>query len=272
MGLGIRQKWQTIKTRFTFEREFSRYKKTLRSNDYKSNIVEPKATAIILSYARPQNIQWIALALLKCDFIEKVIISNNNPEMKINSWIKIDDPRLEIQNQPVRRRAGYRYEIAKDLDSPYYIFIDDDLYLSCEQIEQMYAELLKNPDVAHGLWGQTIEVSESGALSITNGVHSINEPIDVINRAYFLARHHVDRFLEILKIIGINEVTNLKFGDDMILSMSSKNKPQCHNIGHILECYTANMEGIAIWTEQSFDNIRGDLYKKLSAIPGSPKK
>ena len=39
---------------------------------------------IILSYSRPQNIQTIVEGVLRCGFLERIIVSNNNPDVCID--------------------------------------------------------------------------------------------------------------------------------------------------------------------------------------------
>jgi hypothetical protein len=263
VGLGLRQKWRKIRIKRNFKRKLKAFIDDLERGRHSSSVSEPKATAILLSYARPQNIQPICQALLKCDFIEKVVVSNNNPDMSLDKWLQIEDSRIEIQNQSTRRRAGFRYEIARKLEAENFVFIDDDLFLTPDQISYVYGKLLENPVQPQGVWGQTFRQDATGEVEITNGKRGIDDTVDVINRAYFLTREHVSRFLGALRYLGLESVLDLKFGDDLILSMSAAEKPFCHNVGQILECYSANDEGVAIWTEGSFDNYRIDLYRKM---------
>ncbi|MBA4322624.1 MAG: hypothetical protein C0408_07390, partial [Odoribacter sp.] len=72
---------------------FFQFKNHLLRKEYNGKMDNPKACAIVLSYARPKNIEWIVRALLLCPFIEKVIVSNNNPDLKIEDWVHIDDDR-----------------------------------------------------------------------------------------------------------------------------------------------------------------------------------
>ena len=92
--LGLRQKWRKIQKHLQFRRELAVFKRNLIRDGYKSSLAQPTATAILLSYARPQNLQWIIQSLLRCEFIEKVIVSNNNPSTKLEKWVPITDSRL----------------------------------------------------------------------------------------------------------------------------------------------------------------------------------
>lgn len=248
-----------------FKADFELFRKEVESAEYACPISEPKAAAVLLSYKRPRNLPWIAKSLLKNDFVERVIVSNNNPEMSMEDWFDFSDSRLQLVNQDVRRRAGYRYEIAKDLTEEYYIFIDDDLFLLPSQIAALYRELLKNPGPAHGVWGQRFYKDGDG-FSWKSGFSHFDGELDVINRAYFLTRRHVDNFIWNLHELGIERVVDLKFGDDMILSFSGEKRPLCHDVGLLIDCPTKDSDDIAIWKENEFFDYRSGLYERLLAI------
>ncbi len=251
--------------------KFYQFKKYLLSNNYKGKIDNPKACAIVLSYARPKNIEWIVRALLLCPFIEKVIVSNNNPDLKIEEWVCIDDDRLSLLNQKTRRRAGYRYEIARHLSYDYYIFLDDDIYLYPEQIESVYEQLCLNPSIPHGVWGQKVTIHQDRSIEFHNGIRKRNESLDIINRAYFLTGNHAAKFIENMKQLGIEKVEDLQYGDDIILSMSGQGKPACHDVGEIFQCKSTDQDGIALWREGTFNNYREELYRNLLLLSSSRK-
>lgn len=265
----LKQIPQKIRFLIRYHLKFHRFKTYLLNKEYKGNIENPKAFAIVLSYARPKNIEWIVRALLLCPFIEKVIVSNNNPDLRMEDWINIDDERLCLQNQEVRRRAGYRYEIVRKSDHEYYIFLDDDIYLYPEQIEYVYKKLCENPAVPHGVWGQKVTVHDDSTVEFHNGYRNCNEPLDIINRAYFLSRHHVAAFIKNMKQLGIEKVEDLQYGDDIILSLSGCGKPLCHDVGEIFQCKSTDQEGIALWREGRFNTYRHQLYVNLLKISSS---
>src|SRR5438132_199315 len=56
----------------------------------------PEKVAVVLqSYRRPINIEPILQNLLACDFVSTVVVSNNNPEVDLASYVRVRDPRLE---------------------------------------------------------------------------------------------------------------------------------------------------------------------------------
>jgi hypothetical protein len=64
--------------------------------------IPEKTTVIIPSYSveRVRYLEPQVRSILKCDFIEKIIISNHNPQILPEGWVKINDGRLKLINQP----------------------------------------------------------------------------------------------------------------------------------------------------------------------------
>lgn len=253
------------KARKKFQSDFNEFKKIIENCEYYPEKKSKKAVAVLLSYKRPQNMQWITKSLLTTNFISRVIVSNNNPDLRMEDWFDYSDDRVELLNQKVRRRAGYRFEIAKDLNDQYFIFIDDDLFLKPSQLSTLFDALLSNPSVPHGVWGQRF-INNNNELSWEDGVRNINGELDVINRSYFLTRKHVENFIKLMNSLGIHQVTDLKFGDDMILSFSGDGRPICHDVGNLLDCISKDKDGIAIWKENEFFSYRSEMFKKLTSI------
>jgi hypothetical protein len=227
-----------------------------------TDICEPKAIAVLLNYRRPKNLPIMVKTLLKLNFISRVIVSNNNPKMNMEDFFDFSDQRLELINQKERRRAGFRFRIVQHLDAENYIFIDDDLFLMPKQILTLYQKLLDNPSVPHGIWGQQFQ-KKGTQYRRFNIVKNYSGELDVINRAYFLTRKHVDKFFYILKKIGISDIVDLQFGDDIILSFSGQGRPICHDVGFLLNCPSKDDDGIALWRENNFLRYRSELLTQL---------
>jgi hypothetical protein len=248
-----------------FRIDFSAFKDELERDTCIGQPITQKAAAVLLSYKRPKNLQWISKSLLKTNLISRIIVSNNNPDIRMEDWFDFTDSRLEFINQNTRRRAGYRFEIAKDLDDEYFIFIDDDLFLTPFQITTVFNALLSNPSVPHGVWGQRFW-KNGEKISWQDGISNYDGELDVINRTYFLTRLHVNKFTLLIKELGLHSITDLKFGDDIILSFSGDKRPICHDVGFLLNCPTKDSISIAIWKENEFFSYRTEMYEKLLSI------
>jgi hypothetical protein len=248
-----------------FKKEFESFKKEISGPKLESTLDLPKAAAVLLSYKRPKNLPWIAKSLLKNKFISRVIVSNNNPQMRMEDWFDFNDERLELMNQKVRRLPGYRFEIARHLQEEYIICIDDDLYLRPDQILKLYTELLHNPGVPHGVWGQRF-FKDGDELTWKDGIRNLDSEIDVMNRAYFLTRTHIENFVKIINLLGFKRIEDLQFVDDIVLSFSGSGRPQCHDVGPLLDCPSKDADDIAVWRENEFFSDRIRFYERLVEI------
>ncbi|MDY6992750.1 MAG: hypothetical protein SVR94_09125 [Pseudomonadota bacterium] len=239
-----------------------------------------QATAILLSYKRMQNIEPIARSILKCDFIEKLIISNHNPEIKIEEWIKLKDERLVLMNQPVRRRCGYRWNLARAENARYFIAIDDDTFLYPKQIKKLFERLIQQPEIPHGFYGamyEFIEDLKSEHFRI-NFVKEREMEVDVLYSGFFVTEAHVQTYFKQLNkmkmngntvsdyIDSIDDELVITVGDDIVISNTAANKAKIHNVGFVLTCPTAHSEGMAIHTGQAFTLKRRRIFNELKQL------
>ncbi|MFV0571731.1 MAG: hypothetical protein ACK5M1_04760 [Xanthomarina gelatinilytica] len=222
-----------------------------------------KYLGIVLSYKRPKNISRICKTLIKSDILDKLIVSNNNPDINILDFIKFKHPKLEITNQSTHKNSSYRFVIAKPLMNKYdgYVFIDDDIFLTTKQIIQLKTELEKAPNAIHGFFGMNIEI-DKGNILFEEGKINANKHVDVINRVYFFNLTSLKRYYSLLSKIDV-DVNQVGFCDDIILSMASKEKPFCHDIGDYEDCPSSNIEGVALWLEDDFYTERKTMLSRI---------
>jgi hypothetical protein len=74
-----------------------------------------KLSVVLLSYRRPKNMRYIVDSLLACEFVREILLSNNNPEIRIEDFLCSNDLRLRIVNQPRRCFPTMRYDMAREL-------------------------------------------------------------------------------------------------------------------------------------------------------------
>jgi hypothetical protein len=236
----------------------------------KKNLHE-KLTVIMLNYKRPKNVKLIARQVLKCDFVDKLIISNNNPEININNYFCSPDKRITIINQPVQMKPRIRWEIAGKENSKYFILIDDDILIYPDQLKKLFILLIKEPEIPHGLFG-TVQNDEMFANSNKIGIYHSQENIQVniIHQIYAVTEVHVRKYLEYRAILKNSnpEVYQYleKFGDDVVISHSGKCNPKIHNLGFIFECPSKYEKGIAQVKEPFFSLHRKEIYKAIGKI------
>jgi glycosyltransferase involved in cell wall biosynthesis len=214
-----------------------------------------KVTVILLAYheKRMRNIQPLVRSALKCTFVEKVIVSNNNPRLHIRDWVQCESPRVILIDQPVSRGTGYRWNLIQSDSSDYFLAIDDDVLLFPGQMARLIRQLAAQPEVPHGLAGH----------SPAGYIQSRETEVDSLFQVYAVTQRHVKIYFEHLQAIraldplAADSVEIL--GDYLVISSVSPRRPMIHAVGLILRCPTASQQGVAIHT-------RSDFQTRLAAI------
>ena len=222
----------------------------------------PPATAILMSYRRPANMEAIVGQLLRLRFVERVVLSNNNPDVDISEFVKRRDARLTIIEQPRRRPASIRAALARDHPAERYISLDDDIFLTAAQIETVYRGLLAEPDVVHGVQGGAR--THDGERPFRGDIRG-DATVELVHRAYFFARPLVDEWFRLLDALGYATADALPNAEDVIFSFAGRGRPRCHDVGGWIDCETSDAAGIALWREPDFDAPRAHVFDQLAA-------
>jgi hypothetical protein len=224
---------------------------------------EGKATVVLTAYKpqRARNLDPLVRSVLKCRFVEKVIVSNDNPELRIADWVGVRDRRLVLLDQPSRRGCKHRWELARGQDAAYYIAIDDDLLVYPRQLARLFTRLLERPEVPHGLCG----------CSFPFAFHEREErEVDLLFEIYAVTREHVHVYfdhLERLKAGGHLPPEGLGMrGDFVLISRSGQARPVIHDAGFISRCPTAYDEGVATFKEEGFATYTANLLAAVKQI------
>jgi hypothetical protein len=200
--------------------------------------------------------------ILKCDFVEKVIISNHNPEIKLDFLIKVSDERVTIINHNVRKGCGHRWLVAIAYSPEYMIIIDDDLLVFPWQLRQLFEALVANPEIPHGFAGMVHH--ENGFLEYRERKDQL---VDYICEIYAVTKVHLKRY-EVLKerLLHINPSLNKTIDfmtDFIVISTMEGQKPKIHNAGRLFRCPTYNQADVAVHKDHEFSEA---IFKTVSAL------
>lgn len=242
---------------------------TLFKLGYRVSLDAPaKATVIILSYKRAKNIPAIVRNALLCEFVNRIVVCNNNPDVELVSYLPMRDARLELVQQDRRRWPSYRYELARKYHSDYYICIDDDYFPSPWQLKKLFVALLSDPGSPVGSAGQ---VYDSGAGTLRGARRKLwswrnqTRYVDVILQIYVFTRNHLEKYFDLLRAIGVeNEAVHSS--EDVILSFAGTKRPLLMDVREICECATSRDAAIATHRQEGFDAYRHDLYQRLRQV------
>jgi hypothetical protein len=259
--------WAGVRARFAVERRIARWRDRRRAPAGP----RPRArlSVILLSFERPRNIQAIADTVLACDFVDRLVISNNNPRIRLQDALRLSSSRVCLLEQEQPCPPMKRFEIARELTSEYFLALDDDVFLSAAQIEALFAELVADPDSPHGIAGQVMR-GESACPGVL-AYHLVQRRaarVDVLNRTYLFTAAHRDRFFVLLEELYGRDPQRkpLRYGDDIVLSHCGSRPPMVHDVGRVLYCPSSDDPVIARWLQPGFHEYRSAVYRDVVAL------
>jgi hypothetical protein len=225
--------------------------------------IDPKATVIIPSYhgRRARNVAPIVRSALKYDGTERVIVSNNNPRIRIEDWVEVRDRRVTLINQPVRRGCGYAWTIAAGEEAEFFAIIDDDRLVYPQQLAVLVERLVEQPACPHGL---------VGAFADGTRVQRQEAEVAWLYSIYAVTKAHVRRYHDYVAEIRAGNYAaddSIEFwGDDIIISQSGTQRPRIHDVGPLIRCSTWNAPGVATWREPEFEKRREEVSRAVERV------
>ena len=223
--------------------------------------VKEKVTIILASYyeKRARNLEPLVRILLKCNFVEKIILSNQNPELPIERWVKSKNNRFVIINQPVKCECGFRWTVASKEDADYFIIIDDDILIKPKQLSVLFLKLIDQPEIPHGL---------AGFLKDDHKIYQESD-IDTLCNIYAVSKDHVRLYLKFSSELAKDgSITNEMIGisDDIIISKTGNAKAKIHDAGFLLECKSFYANDVALHKSPDFFKNRPIVTEALKKI------
>jgi len=231
----------------------------------------PRCCVVVLSYRRPANIDLIVRNALKCRSVDKVVVSNNNPDHRARQLTSVRSARLVLIDQQRPTRQGIRFALAAAHDSEFYIAIDDDVFLSPKQLERLFRFLVADPSVPHGIGGEARKTCSEQDLpprdyGFVTGVNGDRE-VDHLTRVYAFTREHLATALGLFEQLGMADLARVGNGEDIVLSFSGRSRPRIHRGGSVAQCASFACEGIATFTSHAdFFAERAQIHDRLLAL------
>jgi hypothetical protein len=207
----------------------------------------------------------VLLPLCESAAVEKVIVSNNNPEIDLRDWLGpvLDEPKVDLVQQAQPSICAKRFEIALQQSFDTFLCPDDDLFLARAQIDALIDALRRDPSRVHGVFGE-IHSFSGARLRLGGGISRIDCEVDILNRCYAFTRAHLLQMTVLAQTLGYRHVGEAVFVDDLLLSHCGDGRPVCHDLGPLDSCSTSDTPGIATFQEHGFDDARIAAYLRLS--------
>jgi len=221
------------------------------------------AAILLTNYLRPNSIlKQLNTFIAVCDRFDVYIIDNAPRESNLRSQIRIEDWYYYIENG-ANLGAGYRFLLSNGLPHHFFIAIDDDIFLTIDQLMLLYGALLADPRRVHGIWGQTIDLTAEVARLRSGGIRKYSAHVHVIQRVYAYTPSISFRSVCIAREVGFDAWQDIGPTDDILLSAASFEAPMCHPLDELSVCETSDTVGIAQWKADGFIARRDRLVGKL---------
>lgn len=216
--------------------------------------------AIVNSYKRPKNIQRIVDALLPSKLIRHIYVNNNNTSVFIEEHV-LANKKVTCINQTEDKGASIRFEIAKSHIEQNAIALDDDVFLTTTQINNLMLHFL-NMTCGNvlGFWGEKKDYS-TGLL--VGNRYRFNGTLEVLNLGYLFSKYQLKKYLRLLEWLKNDGFTKTEWIDDMVLSFSGEAKPRCIDIGPIAICQSSKDPNVATHKKEGFQEYRTQVFAQL---------
>ena len=219
----------------------------------RSGLQTSHSLTVLITYYNPVRLRHVnhqLRNLLKCEFVEKVIVSSHNPNIKIDDYVKVSDPRIILLNQSIRHGCGHRWMVADQFSPEYLIVMDDDILLFPWQLRTLFSALIAEPDLPHGFAGMVKQ--PNGFLEYHQ---KTEQSVDYICEIYAITGKHLKQYIQLKDQIEHTPdlAKSIEYtADFIIVSRTGRLKPKIHYAGHLLRCPTFNKSGVAVHKEQAF--------------------
>lgn len=224
-----------------------------------------RLSVILPSYARPRNIDLILSAVVACDFVSEIIVSNNDPGVPLERMIRVRDPRIRLVQQPRRTPASVRFDLSRTAAEPWLLAIDDDVFPSARQVRGLFERLLAAPRAVHGYGGETWGDPPAKATYRVVKHPRGSVPVDTLMWAFAYTRDHVETYFDMLARLGIDNA-ELKSSEDVPLSFAGRGPAMIHGVGRLCRCPSESEPGIATWKRPGFFLHRLDLVARCRTL------
>lgn len=247
-------------------RLFSAWRRLAFGLGYRCRHAGPERLTVILpSYARPGNIDLILSAVVACDFVSEIIITNNNPAIRLEEHLHVSDPRIRLVRQPRLTPASIRFDLSREAREPWILAIDDDVFPSPKQIRALFRHVLARPEQVHGyggeVWGDPPSRATYRHMSRPRGT----QPVDTLVWAFAYTRAHVEEYFRLLARLGI-ENFELKSSEDVPLSFAGEGSALIHGVGLFCRCPSESDPAVATWLRPGFFQHRLELVARCRAL------
>jgi hypothetical protein len=224
-----------------------------------------KVAIILTNYLRPLNVpKQLSLLTGARDEFDFIVIDNASRPVNLRSRGLVEGWYTYIENGD-NYGAGFRFLLSCGLPYDYIIAVDDDVFLTENQLLTVHEGLVREDSRVHGIWGQIL-TERSPRRRLTGGSSSNTCCVNVISRVYGYTPQTAFRALGIAQDMGFSCWRDIGPTDDILLSAASDGFPVCHGTDSLAVCETSDADNVATWKQRGFYPARNALIDKLVAV------
>lgn len=226
---------------------------------------DERLSVIVPSYLRPRNIDLILSAVVACRFVSEIVVTNNNPDVPLDRFIHVRDPRVRIVHQPRRTPASVRFDLSLTAAERWIVAIDDDVFPSARQVRMLFERLLAAPHAVHGfggeVWGDPPSAATYRPVLRPRGTVAVGTLI----WAFAYTRDHVATYFDMLDRLRIVNA-ELTSSEDVPLSFAGRGPALIHGVGPLCRCPSDADPAVATWLRPGFFEHRRELVARCRAL------
>jgi hypothetical protein len=228
--------------------------------------VDARAT-VLVTYYHPSRLRYLdsqVRNLLRCGFVDRLVLSNHNPEFRLTDVLTVRDPRIVVVQQDAPRGCGYRWMVALEHLSEFMIVVDDDLLLYPWQLARVFEQVVRQPRAPHGFAGMLF--SPDGAMQY---VESEERSVDYLCELYAVTGEQVRRYHALRAQLGPSEdvVASVDSAADFVLiSRAGQERPRIHSAGRLFRDETFNQHGVAVHQRGQFGSSVGAVRAAVESL------
>jgi hypothetical protein len=203
----------------------------------------------------------LARNILRCGFVERLVLSNHNPAVRLADHLSLSDARVVVNEERAPMGCGHRWQVAVRWPAGYLIVIDDDILLRPEQLRTLFHALQADPARPHGIAG--MRRSHAGTFEF---VERRNDDTDFLCEVYAVTGEHLDRYVQRRDRLPQRVRARVdRSADFVLISACGNGRPRLHDVGRVLRCESFKAPGIAVHQGAEFHHDFGEVSELVAS-------
>jgi hypothetical protein len=223
--------------------------------------MDPAIAVIILNWKRPQNIgRIVETASEALPHAQIFVVDQAEDPDSLIERTDVPRERCWIRTQP-NAGPGVRIKLAAQMPFDHILCLDDDIFLTVDQIRILMARLAADPDSVHGLIGQLFRRYRTGLQRIRLRADS---EASFLNCVYAFTRTRAIATMRLARSTGYARWEDVARTEDILLSAAGPGPARVHYLGPLDRCETSSAQGVALVSSAGFREERHTLIVELA--------